>query len=58
MAATERLWREAGIKVLPGAYMCNEDPEFGNPGAPFIRAALVYDAETTEAALNRMVEVL
>jgi aspartate/methionine/tyrosine aminotransferase len=58
VAATERLWREAGIKVLPGAYMCHEDPEFGNPGTPFIRAALVYDAETTEAALNRMVEVL
>ena len=56
--AAKKLWREAGIKVLPGAYMSAEDPELGNPGAAFIRVALVYDAETTEIALNRMVEVL
>ena len=58
IAAAERLWREAGIKVLPGAYMCAEDAKLGNPGAPFIRVALVYDAQTTETALNRLVEVL
>lgn len=56
--ATKRLWREAGIKVLPGAYMCAVDPDLGNPGQAYIRAALVYDAAVTEAALNRMVEVL
>ena len=56
--ATRRLWREAAIKVLPGAYMCAEDPGLGNPGEGYIRAALVYDAEITEAALNRLVEVL
>jgi len=56
--ATKRLWAEAGIKVLPGAYMCATDPDLGNPGQAYIRAALVYDAAITEAALNRMVEVL
>ncbi|MGF1610263.1 MAG: aminotransferase class I/II-fold pyridoxal phosphate-dependent enzyme [Kiloniellales bacterium] len=57
------LWCRAGIRVLPGAYMAAEGPAngaggAGNPGAGFIRAALVEDAELTEAALVRLVEVL
>jgi aspartate/methionine/tyrosine aminotransferase len=57
-AAALKLWREAGIKVLPGAYMCQGAEGEPNPGAAFIRIALIYDADYTEAALRRVVEVL
>lgn len=57
-AAALKLWREAGIKVLPGAYMCRSVEGEENPGAAFIRIALIYDADYTEAALRRVVEVL
>jgi aspartate/methionine/tyrosine aminotransferase len=57
-AAALTLWREAGIRVLPGAYMCQTADGETNPGAPYIRIALIYDAAFTEAALSRIVEVL
>ncbi len=57
-AAALKLWREAGIKVLPGAYMCQSADGEVNPGAAFIRIALIYDADYTEASLRRVVEVL
>ena len=57
-AAALKLWREAGIRVLPGAYMCGEEGDDSAPGAPYIRIALVDDPELTEAALGRLVEVL
>lgn len=57
-AAALALWREAGIRVLPGAYMCQSADGEENPGAPYIRIALIYDAAFTEAALRRVVEVL
>jgi N-succinyldiaminopimelate aminotransferase len=56
--ATKRLWHEAGVKVLPGAYLTQPDPDGSNAGKPYIRVALVYDAATTEAALARMARVL
>lgn len=57
-AAAVRLWREGGIKVLPGAYMCSESKEAVNPGRAYIRLALVDDSDTTRAALARMAEIL
>lgn len=57
-AATRELWREAGIRVLPGGYMCADAPDGTNPGTAYIRVALVYDPPLTEAALHRLVEVL
>jgi N-succinyldiaminopimelate aminotransferase len=58
---TLKLWREAGVRVLPGAYMGREiDPgkTHTNPGFSYIRVALVNDLSTIMAALERMVEVL
>ena len=71
-SATVELWRREGIKVLPGAYMAAGDGAWGmdssngayhglngnNPGRAFIRVALVYGPELTEAALGRMAEIL
>ena len=50
-AATIDLYRETGVKVLPGAYL-SRDTADGNPGAGFIRVALVADAQTTRRALT------
>ena len=55
--AARRLWAEAGLRVLPGAYMGAGSGE-RNPGAPYIRMALVDDPETLEDALNRLLKVL
>lgn len=52
-AATVRLWREAGVQVLPGDYL-SRTVDGMNPGAGFIRVALVDDAERTEAGLTRL----
>ena len=56
-----KLWRKAGIRVLPGAFMGHE-AEAGvpssNPGFRYIRIALVQDLSTIEAALGRVGEIL
>ena len=56
--AAKRLWQEAGLRVLPGAYMAVPDAHGNNPGAPYIRVALVYEPEVTETALRRLGEVI
>lgn len=56
-----KLWRKAGIRVLPGAFMGHEvEPGVpsSNPGFRYIRIALVQDLSTIEAALGRVGEIL
>ena len=56
-----RLWREAGLRVLPGAYMgreCERGKPRTNPGFSYIRVALVNDLSTIMTALERMADVL
>ena len=55
--AAKRLWQQAGIQVLPGAYL-SRDVDGDNPGRGFIRVALVAPADQTEAALTRLRQVL
>jgi aspartate/methionine/tyrosine aminotransferase len=57
-AAAVELWRRGGLKVLPGAYTAAAPPGGGNPGAPYIRVALVHETATVEAALQRLAEIL
>lgn len=56
--ATLKLWRDAGLRVLPGAYMARTGPDGGNPARNFIRAALVDDPDTVRKALKSLTEVL
>jgi aspartate/methionine/tyrosine aminotransferase len=59
--AAVKLWREAGIRVLPGAYMGHEispGKTQTNPGFSYIRVALVHPLSTIEATLGRMGEIL
>ena len=55
------LWREQGVKVLPGAYMGREmypGKNQSNPGFSFIRIALVSDLSTIITALERVRDFL
>lgn len=56
--AAQTLWREAAIRVLPGAYLGRRDADGVNPGAPYIRLALVHDDATLRDALGRVAELL
>jgi aspartate/methionine/tyrosine aminotransferase len=56
-----KLWREAGVRTLPGAYMGREaiaGESRSNPGFSYLRVALVNEVSTILAALERMTEVL
>lgn len=51
------LWREAGLRVLPGGYTAHAT-NGSNPGQRYIRVAMVHDEETIAVALERMRRVL
>lgn len=53
-----RLWKEKGVKVVPGGYLSATDAEGVNPGSDFIRIAMVESLETSREALSRLSEVL
>ena len=57
-AAALRLWREAGLRVVPGRYLARDQADGSNPGRGYIRVAMVHDQETTAQALHRLVAVL
>ena len=42
---TKRLWAEAGVRVVPGRYLAREQADGSNPGADYIRVAMVQDAD-------------
>ncbi len=50
-AATVKLWRETGVRVLPGAYL-SRDAGGQNPGTGYIRVALVAMPEETQRGLR------
>jgi aspartate/methionine/tyrosine aminotransferase len=56
-----RLWREQGVRVLPGAYMGRESLPGeiqSNPGFSYVRVALVSDLSTIMTALERLRDCL
>jgi N-succinyldiaminopimelate aminotransferase len=57
-AATVRLYRDGGVRVIPGSYLARQQPDGSNPGAGYIRLALVSDSESTAEALHRLVKIL
>jgi N-succinyldiaminopimelate aminotransferase len=57
-AATMRLWKEAGLRVVPGRYLAREQADGSNPGEGYVRVAMVQDRATTAQALHRLVKVL
>lgn len=57
-AATLTLWKRCGVKVVPGAYLAQPGADGTNPGANYVRVALVHDAAHIREALERIVSVL
>ena len=55
---TKRLWAEAGVRVVPGRYLARDQADGSNPGADYIRVAMVQDKTATAEALHRLVAVL
>ena len=55
---TKRLWSEAGVRVVPGRYLAREQRDGSNPGADYIRVAMVQDKTATAEALHRLVALL
>lgn len=56
--AAKTFWKECGVKVLPGAYLAQADLTGHNPGAAYIRVALVDDLDLTREALGRLARLL
>jgi N-succinyldiaminopimelate aminotransferase len=57
VAACRRLWREAGVRVLPGGYLSAGDAA-DNAGSRYVRVALVDEPDTIDEALDRLGDVL
>ena len=56
-AAALRLWRETGVRVLPGAYLGQEAGGM-NPGQGYIRVAMVAPEEEMAQGLIRLRDCL
>ena len=67
--AAQKLWQEAGIRVLPGAYLAQTSTQTNtqanpqtnsgqNPAQAYIRVALVAPEAETIAALSQMRDIL
>ncbi len=57
-AVAVRLWRQAGLRVVPGRYLAHDQADGSNPGLGYIRVAMVQDQATTAEAMHRLVAVL
>ncbi len=55
--AALKLWRETGVRVLPGAYLAR-DVGGQNPGKGYIRVALVAPKEETQRGLTMLRDCL
>ena len=55
--AALHLWQQTGVRVLPGAYL-SRDTDRGNPGATYIRAAMVAPIEEMAQGLTRLRDCL
>ncbi|MGB3146288.1 MAG: aminotransferase class I/II-fold pyridoxal phosphate-dependent enzyme [Paracoccaceae bacterium] len=52
-AAAVKLWRETGVRVLPGAYLAREVGGH-NPGSGYIRVAMVAPKDDMQQGLSRL----
>jgi N-succinyldiaminopimelate aminotransferase len=56
--AARRLWCEAGVRVIPGGYLASTGADGVNPGASYIRIALVQTPDEIGDALTRIRDCL
>ena len=55
--ATVTLWKRAGVRVVPGAYLCQVNRDGENPGERYVRVALVHPVPLIREALERVVSL-
>ena len=56
--AAATLWREAAVRSVPGRYLALDEADGSNPGAAYIRLALVHDDAVIDEAARRISAVL
>lgn len=56
-AAAIALWQGAGVRALPGAYLARDEPG-GNPGAGYLRVAMVAPQAEMERGLSAIRDIL
>ena len=56
-SAAVTLWKLCGVKVIPGAFLAQDDGTGANPGRNYIRIALVHDVSTIREAMKRILSV-
>ncbi|HYD32764.1 MAG TPA: aminotransferase class I/II-fold pyridoxal phosphate-dependent enzyme [Azospirillaceae bacterium] len=56
--ACRTLWREGGIRTLPGTYLTRPDARGINVGRSYLRVAIVHDAATIAIACQRIAQIL
>ncbi|MTI07516.1 aminotransferase class I/II-fold pyridoxal phosphate-dependent enzyme [Roseibium denhamense] len=54
ISVTKALWRDTGLKVLPGAFLASDQRDGSNPGRNYIRVGLCAPLAQTETALERL----
>ncbi|MCE1235404.1 MAG: aminotransferase class I/II-fold pyridoxal phosphate-dependent enzyme [Hyphomicrobiales bacterium] len=57
-ATALRLWRDAGVRTIPGGYLSASGADGRNPGDRYLRLAMVESLALTEEALVRLVDTL
>jgi aspartate/methionine/tyrosine aminotransferase len=57
-AAALRLWRETGVRVLPGGYLGRAGEDGVNPGDAYVRVALVASEAAVERGLTAIRDTL
>jgi len=60
-AGVIKLWKDSGVKCLPGSYLSRGDPRFdngANAGSRFMRAALVESADVIKPGLEAIARFL
>ncbi len=53
-AAARVLWQQHGLRVMPGRYLGTETEDSPNPGAGYLRIALVHEESLMREALTRL----
>jgi aspartate/methionine/tyrosine aminotransferase len=56
--AAVTLWKHAGVKVIPGGFLAQIGNDGTNPGADYVRVALVQNPALIQEALERTISVL
>ncbi|MCB1519737.1 MAG: aminotransferase class I/II-fold pyridoxal phosphate-dependent enzyme [Hyphomicrobiaceae bacterium] len=56
--AAVTIWKRCGVRVIPGAYLAQTGRDGNNPGANYVRVALVADPEAIRTALERVVSLV